>query len=293
MPLAADQVQISRASGSLLMGPGTAYTVLPGWDPWSRTVRAEQGGPRPEAHGSWVGSEWMEEAVVLIPVSVYRDGSSKTAWLEAHKALMAAFSSVGSSGEMVELAFEHGGGEYLMFGRPRQVRVDAENIAVGKSVEQCAFVAADPRIYSSTLYSTSLGLPEQSGGLTVPFTVPVTVTGRLSGGRAVLTNTGTTATSLVFRIDGPAPDPRIVLTGPDGVAQVIDFGLTLGEGQWLKIDTTTHLALLNGLSGANQRGRAEWTMDTHPLLPGTSTLRFFAAGVGDAQLSAEWRHAWL
>src|SRR5690606_10597208 len=113
------------ASGSLLMGPGTPYTVLPGWDPWSRTVRAEQSTPRPYAHGSLSGAEWTDEAVVLIPVSVYRGRAARGAWMSAHQQLMRAFAAVGGSREDVELRFGWGGGEYLMLGRPRQVRVTA------------------------------------------------------------------------------------------------------------------------------------------------------------------------
>jgi hypothetical protein len=168
MPLAADQVQLVRSSGELLLGPGTPYTVLPGWDPWSRTTRDPQTAERPYSHGSVVGAEWVDEAVVLIPISVYRSGSTKAEWLAAHQQLSAAFTAVGSTGELPELRFEWGGSEFVLFGRPRQVRVTADNIAVGKSVAQCAFVAPDPRIYSGLLTSQSTGLPLQQGGLTLP-----------------------------------------------------------------------------------------------------------------------------
>jgi len=168
MPLAADQVQLVRSSGSLLLGPGTPYTVLPGWDPWSRTTRDPQSAERPYGHGSVVGAEWVDQAVVLIPLSVYRSGSTKAEWLVAHQQLTAAFTAVGPTGELPELRFEWGGSEFVMFGRPRQVRVTADNIAVGKSVAQCAFVAPDPRIYSGLLTTQTTGLPLQQGGLTIP-----------------------------------------------------------------------------------------------------------------------------
>jgi hypothetical protein len=87
---------------------------------------------------------------------------------------MLAFSAVGASGEMVELRFEWGGTEFLMFGRPAQVRVSTDNLSVGKSVEQCAFIAPDPRIYASDLTSQSTGLPVQRGGLTIPARVATT-----------------------------------------------------------------------------------------------------------------------
>lgn len=514
MPLSPDQVQLVRSSGSLLLGPGTPYTVLPGWDPWSRTNRAPQSAERPYSHGSLVGAEWVDEAVVLIPVSVYRSGSTKADWLVAHQQLSAAFTAVGSTGELPELRFEWGGSEFVMFGRPRQVRVTADNIAVGKSVAQCAFVAPDPRIYSAELTTQSTGLPLPQGGLTIPaevattrlrlpgtsgaysstpdhaslditadldiradldpgvwasgvtrqivakwggspgqwsytlrvnatgalqltwsatgaaslaaastavvpelgrravratidvdngaaqrvitfytaptiagpwtqlgspvtqagatsifsgpaalavgslsdgvsdrltgsvyavevrsgiggtiaanpdftartagqtsfadstgktwtvngdakivgstyrggLTAPFTVAGVLVGGSLVLTNLGTTDTSLRARIDGPAVEPRLVLGRPDGTVQILSFDLDLAAGQWLDIDTAARTALLNGLAGSNQRGVADWGMDPYPVQPGPNTLRFASAVYNPtAQITAEHRSAW-
>jgi hypothetical protein len=101
-------------------------------------------------------------------------GGTKASWLAAHHQLMLAFAAVGASGEMVELRFEWGGTEFVMFGRPAQVRVSTDNLSVGKSIEQCAFIAADPRIYASDLTSQSAGLPVQRGGLTIPARVATT-----------------------------------------------------------------------------------------------------------------------
>lgn len=516
MALAPDQVQLSWSSKSLLMGPGTVYTVLPGWDPWSRTNRRPQSKDRPHAHGSLVGSEWVDEATVLIPVSVYRDGASKAEWMAARQELSAAFVAVGDSGEVCELSFEWGGREYVLFGRPAQVRSSADNVSVGKSVEQCVFIAADPRIYSADLSSSSTGLPIQQGGLTVPadvpstrlrlpgasgayastpdtaslditgdvdlradvaleawsgvqqtliakyatgtnqrsyalvvlstgmlrmlwsetgaagltadstvaptvasggrlavgatldvdngaagrtitfytaptmagpwtvlgspvpqagvtslfvgsaelsvgawntggvdnpatgwfyagevrsgiggtvaanpdftvhspgltgftdstgkawsvngtaaieghgfragLTVPFTVPGVLVGGEVQLVNTGTADAGLTVRIDGPAVEPKLILRRPDGTVQSVKFDLTLADGQWLDIDSTSRLALLNSLPDSNQRGRATWDMDPYPIPPGTSTLRFGSAVFNaTASLTAEHRSAW-
>lgn len=293
MALAECQVQLSRSATTLLMGPGTVYTVLPEWDPWSRTNRRPQSQTRPHAHGSLVGSEWVDEATVLIPVSVHRDGSSKSIWMAAHQDLMAAFTAVGDSGEMCELTFEWGGTEYLMVGRPAQVRTTTSNVAVGKSVEQCVFIAADPRIYSAVLSSLSTSLPVQQGGLTVPLTVPFTISGVLVGGRLELTNSGTADSGLTVRIDGPAVEPRLTLQRPDGSVQSIRFLLDLAAGQWLEIDTTRRLALLNGLAQSNQRGRAVWDMDSYPLQPGVNILRFGSAVYNEtALMTAQHRSAW-
>ena len=291
--LADGQIRLTRSSGQILLGEGTPYTVLPGWDPWSRSVRDPQTMPRPYAHGSVTGAEWMDEAVVLIPVSIQRDRGPRATWMAAQQQLSAAWSAVGATGETPELRFAWGGSEYVMFGRPRQVRVTADNIAVGKSLAQLAFVAADPRRYAAEETVVSTGLPVQSGGLTVPVTVPLAVTGRLVGGRLALDNVGTAPTGLRIRVDGPAPNPRLILVGSDGVVQQIAFDLDLAVGQWIDIDTTRYLALLDGLPQSNQRGRALWTFGTHPLPPGPARLRFFAAGEeADALVTVAYRSAW-
>lgn len=128
------------------------------------------------------------------------------------------------------------------------------------------------------------------GGLTAPFTVA----GVLVGGSLVLTNLGTTDTSLKARIDGPAIEPGLVLSRPDGTVQTLSFDLDLAAGQWLDIDTAARTALLNGLASANQRGVADWDMDPYPIQPGVNTLRFTSADYNDtAQMTAEYRSAWV
>lgn len=248
MPLAPDQVQLVRSSGSLLLGPGTPYTVLPGWDPWSRTTRDPQSAERPYGHGSVVGAEWVNEAVVLIPVSVYRSGSTKAEWLAAHQQLAAAFTAVGSTGEMPELRFEWGGSEFVMFGRPRQVRVTADNISVGKSVQQCAFVAPDPRIYSGLLTTQATGLPVQQGGMTFPATAATTRL-RLPGASG---SYASTPNDVSFGITGDLDvrariSPRLWTGG--GVQTIAaKFGTTSNQRSWqlvlqndglLRVNTST------------------------------------------------------
>ncbi|HLV58039.1 MAG TPA: hypothetical protein VKY81_04100 [Natronosporangium sp.] len=288
-----NQVRLTRSSGSLLMGPGTPYTILPGWDPWSRTNRSPQTQPRPYSHGALVGAEWVDAPTVLIPVSIYRSRASQSTWMAAHQELAAMFTAVGASGEMCELAFEWGGTEYAMFGRPAQVRVEAQHVAVGKSVSQCAFVAADPRVYSSAVTSVSTGLPVQAGGLTVPFTVPFTVTSTLIAGRLDLVNAGTAPSGLRLRFDGPVERPGVRLIGPDGTRSEVTFDITLLPGQWLDVDTTRRTAFLNGLPQSNQRGRAVWTAAAYPLLPGTTELRFTSPVYDeDSLVTVEYRSAW-
>jgi hypothetical protein len=274
----------------LVLGPGTAYEVEPGTNPFTLSVRS-QGGNRAWNHGTWSGAEWANEKVVPMRVNV--SGEDLSGWLSAFQALTAVFAPVGDSAEQVELRFEFAGAEYLLQGRPRLVDPDMSLLGGFSSPVRCAFVAQDPRIYSGTLSQDSTGLPVQSGGLTVPLTVPFTVDGVLAGGSLAMLNEGTTSTGLLARVDGPVPGPAVVIQQPDGTVQSVRFDLTLAGGQFLTIDTAARTALLNGLPQSNQRGRAVWDIDPYPLPPGTSTLRYLAGGFNaTTTVTASWRSAW-
>lgn len=289
MALAECQVQVR----DLVMGPGTQYKVLPGFNPFLRSVRADQGGPRAWNHGSWSGAEWAEEVVVPIPLRVGRQGGSVASWLPLHHQLTAAFAAVGDDAEQIELRFALGGSEYVMFGRPRMVEPRTDHIAVGKAATQCAFVAQDPRIYSGAESTAQTGLPVQTGGLTVPFTVPFVVTGQVLGGSVELVNDGTTSAPLLVRIDGPVSQPRVVLQRPDGSVQSVRMTGDVPAGRFLEIDTAAGTVFEDGLPTASRRQQAAWDVDPYPLLPGTTVISFAAADfVDEALMTTTHRSAW-
>lgn len=278
----------------LVMGKHTEYRVIASSNSFTRSVRSDQSGPRAHAHGGYTGNQWADPRVIPIRVMIDADQRDEAGWLAAIDTIEAAWHPTGSTDETVELLRNIGGREFIWFGQPGLFDADPEIAAGGNGWIRLGFECADPRRYSAELLSVTTRLAVQQGGLTAPLTAPVTVAGKTIGGRETLVNEGKTASYAVFRIDGPVPEPRIVLTGSDGVQQVIDFDLTLQSGQWLDIDTRKRTAFLNGLPEANQRGRAEWTMREFPLDPGSTTLRFFAADYeADALLTTHRRHAWL
>lgn len=290
MALSEGQVQVR----DLVMGPGTPYVVRPGFNPYARTVRADASAPRAWNHGSYSGAEWMDEAVVPIPVSARGDVRSVGSWLAVHQPLAAAFAPVGDVTEDVELRWRYGGVEYVMFGRPRLVDPATSTIAAGRAITRCGMVCQDPRIYSGSLAQGSSGLAQHEGGLTVPLTLPATVGGFLVGGRLDLLNEGTAATSLFMRIDGPVTSPRVILQRPDGSVQSVEFfDLAVPSGQWVEVNTANGTALRNGLPGSSVRGRVIWDVDPYPLLPGTTVVRFLAGEFDEAALlTTTHRSAW-
>lgn len=171
--LTAGQVSVR----DLVMGPGTPFGIVDGFNPFERDVRADQSGQRAWNHGSWSGVEWMEEAVIPIYIRVADDANRTPArWLELHQQLMAAFRPVGEEVQDVELRFHIGGRELLMLGRPRVVTPDITLVRTGRSLTQAVFVALDPTIYAGAETSFGpIGLPTFTGGLTIPGVMSVTV----------------------------------------------------------------------------------------------------------------------
>lgn len=273
----------------LVMGRGTRFEMLAGeFNPWAMNVRTPATGERAWNHGSWSGVEWGEERVFPFQLLVGEEGAGEAGWLGAHQQLMGAMKP---SHDTVELCFHVGGREYAMYGRPRMVEPDVSTVDSGLVATACAFAALDPLIYESPERSTEpIPLPFDEGGLTVPFTVPLTVDGQVINGSALVSNDGNEETGLHIRIDGPVGEPRVVLQRPDGQVQQLRYLDHLAAGQWLDIDTANRQVLLNG--AVSRRGRVTGTFPM--LAPGeANTLRWFA-GVADddARMTARWRSAW-
>lgn len=289
------QVRILSDYRDLLMGEGTVYDLQSEVNPFIRGVRAPQTGPRPYAHGSYTGAEWQNEAVVPIRVIANGDSKDVPSTRAAIQAMSAGFAAIGNKPEVIGLYFRLDGDpdEYVMFGTTRGFEPDLATMGEGWVYASASFVAQDPRVYSAAEASVSTGLAVQTGGLTVPVTAPVAVTGRLIGGRGLLTNSGTAAAPLTARIDGPVVEPGFVLYSPDGSIQSVRFSLTLLDGQWLEIDSATHTALLNGAETANRRPDATWLLDDYPIQPGLTRVRFVSGAYNEAaELTVTARSAW-
>ena len=154
---------------------------------------------------------------------------------------------------------------------------------------QLALVAADPRIYSSALHtstvsagtSTPVGRSYDKGyGIDYGPASPV--------GQALVTNAGTTLTYPVLTITGPASNPQItnMTTG-----QRISLIYTLADGEQLVVDTLNRTVRLGGTTdryGAVDFGNTSWW----GLVPGVNDIRLASFSSG-ASLRVDWRDAWL
>jgi hypothetical protein len=262
--------------------------VLLEFNPWQRTVRAESETPHAWADGAWSGHEWLEAVTVPLNVLVKTADAARgtDAWWALQRALSAAFAP---SHVDIPLSWTQGASSYLLYGRPRLVEPLAETVFRGWGLCRAAFRALDPHIYSGgNEHSVTLGLPQFTGGLTIPLTVPFSITGSVTVGQATLTNAGTTATGLLLRIDGPVQEPSVSLLPSGGSTQTLRYLDDLAAGEYLEIDTRARTAYTNG--GVSRRGRVvgDWFL----LEPGSSEIAFNAAAYNaSALLTVTWRDA--
>lgn len=149
-------------------------------------------------------------------------------------------------------------------------------------------VANDPKLYSDLLNSQTTTLPSAGGGRTYPRTYPRIYGAVATGGSIFATNEGTWATDVLFRIDGPATNPRIenVTTG-----QTIELDYVLDVGEFMLVDTAARSVLLGGT--ASRYSSLTDTSEWFDLQPGLNQINFRAVTATAATLTAAWRSAWL
>jgi len=268
------------------MGRGTSYDVMK-FNPWRRSVRADQSGPRAWGHGEWSGAEWA--GAIVVDIKLHYKAPTIAGWKLLNDEITAAFAPIGELIQDQELRFFKGGREYVIFGRPRVFDPDTRPGA-NRAIATATFVALDPTIYAGT--ETEFGPltpPSFIGGVTVPITVPFSIGATITGGVATLVNEGTKESGLLLRVDGPTLLPRITLERADGVVQTLTVAMQLGAGEWLDIDTAQRAVTLNGVTSRRGQASGDW-----PILPtGTHTLTFRTTDANPAStLTGSFRSAW-
>jgi len=278
------QITITRSDGtSLLLHHGTVYRVSE-FDPFDRGVRADQGGNAPWSDGGWSGAEWREPGTIPFKLGIHT--GSWADLMDAWWALDAAMAPV-RTGSEVELTWNAAGTEYLMYVRPRGVKLTNQRARTGIGWVQGSFAAMDPAIYSAAETVTEVGLMHRIGGLTTPFGLPVGIPSVIADGEATLVNSGTAEARLLLHVQGPVVAPRITLidaTGP----HTMFLDTVLGPEDYLDIDTKDKAVILNGTTSRLADQFGAW-----PLLSGTALIRFEAdVYEPDARLTIRHRSTW-
>lgn len=156
---------------------------------------------------------------------------------------------------------------------------------------QCSLVAADPRIYSTTLNSVTAAASAASTnvGRIYDKGYDIDYGGTTVAGGLVISNDGNAVTYPILTVTGPGVNPQILnfTTG-----QSINLIYTLGAGESLVIDTLNRTVLLNGTSsryGSIDFSTTQWW----GLVGGLNDIRQGWTSQAGASLTVQYRSAWI
>lgn len=149
-------------------------------------------------------------------------------------------------------------------------------------------IAPDPRRYSVDTATASTGLPQTSGGLSLPLVLPLSVGAVAASGALTVTNDGNTDTNPTLTVAGPCP-PFTIANRTTGA--ILRFADAISSGRALVIDTDRGLTLLDGTATRTVTGTP---LRAFTYAPGDNEIAFSAASYdAGALLTSTHRHAYL
>lgn len=147
-----------------------------------------------------------------------------------------------------------------------------------------SLIASDPRRYGSEEVSASTGLPQTTGGLTLPIVLPIVIGAVVASGRVSVTNAGNMATRPTFTVYGPCPAFTITHIAS---GKRLASAEAVPVGRALVLDADRRTALLDGTALRVVTG--SW----FDLEPGVNEIAFSAASYDpDALMTVTFRSAW-
>lgn len=231
-PAAPVTVNFGQVDGN---GIAWLWQKIDGWD--SADVQGSGVIPRSGDHGAWAAPQYFAARTMTLTVMA----SAPTQALRdlARTVLQAAV-------PVSDLAV-------LTYGEPvpkqaavrRSGKVTEAYPTLADVVFTIGLVAPDPRKYGTVQRSVTAGLapPNPGGGMTVPFTVPVTLQAAPPPSDVLAVNGGNFEAPLVAVITGPVQSPALanLTTG-----QVVSWsGVSLSAGDALVVDFLNRQAFLN------------------------------------------------
>lgn len=274
----AGQVQYGR----MLLGAGTSagWRELVGWRDLPELDVDDE--PRAQGHGAYPGRTLAGSNTTTFTFLLRgrpEDKLADLATLEAHTQ---------PDGTERPLVVHDGDGPSL-----RWARVIGRTIPQGRHFRheplECSvqWRAADPRRYSTTEATVTVGLSGSTGGITYPETYPLEY-GESFSGDATVTHAGTADAPVAVTFVGPLTDPALV--SDRGWTVALDTELAAGET--ITVDTRTGTVLLDGTADRLYALRATSTpLGAVTLPPGATSLALTGEGTGTAVLT--FRHAYL
>lgn len=178
--------------------------------------------------------------------------------------------------------------ERVFLVKPLGMMYDWETVRrTGQTRVQFKAFAEDPRIYSAEQYSVTITLNSVSTtGFGFPLGFPFGFGTASSGLGTNLYNYGNRPTPVVFTINGPVANPRIV---NDDTDDEMEFSITLTASQTLVVDTQYKTVLLDG---AYNRRNALINPSWFFLAKGDNHIRYLADAATSTTITATYRSAW-
>lgn len=241
------------------------------FDGWGSTEPTLEVVQRTRASGGWSGDSFGRARSVS--VGGWVKAPTPALLVDAKRRLIAAV----SRDERRMRVSEAGKVRWVMAKRADEVFFDRKSPTYARWSIQ---VASDDWRKFGDMQTRSTTLPETSGGLTIPFTIPFKIDTTLVAGVITLVNDGNEVGLVSARIDGAVKGPVLTHVGT-GRALVFSSSQELLAGEWLDIDAEARTVLANG-----QASRNAWvTSRGWPLFePGVNQYAFSAAEFSPAAL---------
>jgi hypothetical protein len=282
--------------GGVVLGTGTVYPVarldglgLPGMRTQDSALATDD--------GEVAGVDRLEGREVTWEGGVKLPGDPSGA-LNALATLQNAFDNVtvrATANAVLPLRIKMPGREVrVLFGRPRRFDYDDSTLALGWLTFTATFRATDPRFYSDTPTTLSLGVDASTAqGVVAPVVAPVTTTAVAPLSRPGYLLLGGTAPSWpVIRFTGPCANPRLE-NRTNGAYLALD--VTLPAGEYIECDTRPGLrsVLRNGVANASGQLTRGSRLGKFRLDPGTTELRYLAVdATASSRVDVTARSAW-
>ncbi|EGJ76177.1 hypothetical protein STTU_3388 [Streptomyces sp. Tu6071] len=281
--------------GGLLLGEGTPYPVdrsgLTGWDDLPELDLGDV--LRPDQHGAWPGDRWAQSR--LVGATLWLAPPAGTAPLAHARTLRAA---TGPDGGERWLAVRLLGETLAVRARVsrRVVPQDRGYATQGVAKLSLQWTATDPRRYGIALHEATTGLPSAEAGLSWDdangphLSWPLDWGSSGAAGSLTALNDGSAAVRPLVEFHGPVQRPSLTRLS-DG--RQLQYGIALGAGDVLTVDTQAGTVLLNGTASRLYTA----TPDSAPeqlfqLDPGTTDLAFRADDTTPdpaARVTVRWR----
>lgn len=278
------QITLGTLQLGVVDAAGVAWTIAPdGLKGWAGPAVRTQYSDREADHGAWAGPTYLGARPITLAGTIV--APSLAALDAAAEQLFAAAALSDTTLTVAETipkqATVRRSGEMLL-------EYDTDRIARYSVM----LTAADPRRYSTTLQSQSAGLPQTTGGITLPITLPLTITATTASGSFTLANSGSIGSRPVLTVTGPCTGGfTIVASQPSGVTTQQTYNDSLLAGDTLVIDALARTVRLNG-----QTSRRRYLSGTWPEIPPQSSLSFSWSCPNyssSALLTGTARSAWM